>query len=54
MKINIKAYSYYDKFRQCHILRNKEYGIVAFGATKKTTKKQFKELIHNLLKLETL
>jgi len=50
MKINIPAKSYYDKFRQCYILRNQEYGIVAFGPTKKATKKQFKNLVHELLK----
>lgn len=52
MKIDIPVKSYYDKFRQCYILRNKEYGIVAFGPTKKATKKQFKQLINSLLKLE--
>lgn len=50
MKIDIPAKSYYDKFRGCYILRNKEYGIVAFGPTKKATKKQFKNLVHSLLK----
>lgn len=52
MNVKIKTKAYYDKFRQCYILRNKEYGIVAFGPTKKATKKQFKQLINSLLKLE--